>query len=194
MMRFSLVTLLSCLTLFVLGCEEQLTSPDAGSRAEAYTPDRFTGLDGAAKSGTLLNFTAPLSGRQEVDPVATNATGLAKFQLSADGSALSYTLIVANILNVRMAHIHLAPAGENGSVVVWLYPDAPPPMLIQGRSDGILAEGTITADDLTGPLAGMTLDDLIAAMSEGGTYVNVHTNAHPGGEIRGQIVHGSGVN
>jgi hypothetical protein len=53
--------------------------------------------------------------------------------------------------------------------------------------DGLLAEGTITAADLVGPLAGMSIDDLLAEMRAGNAYVNVHSEANPGGEIRGQI-------
>jgi hypothetical protein len=88
---------------------------------------------------------------------------------------------------VLMAHIHIGPAGVNGPVVVWLYPEGPPPQLIEGRFDGILAEGVITEADLVGMLAGMTMDDLVAEMLAGNTYVNVHTTQFPGGEIRGQI-------
>jgi hypothetical protein len=86
-----------------------------------------------------------------------------------------------------MAHIHLAPAGANGSVVAWLYPSSPPAQLIPGRSNGILAEGVITAANLIGPLAGGSMEDLLEAMQAGNTYVNVHTVQFPGGEIRGQI-------
>jgi hypothetical protein len=130
---------------------------------------------------------AHLSGGEEVAPVDTRATGQAVFRLSRDGESLAYRLIVANIENVTMAHIHLAPAGVNGPVVVWLYPDGPPPQLIEGRSSGVLATGTITADDLVGPLAGASLDDLLDAMRAGNTYVNVHTSQYPAGEVRGQI-------
>jgi hypothetical protein len=133
------------------------------------------------------NFRAHLAGRNEVSPVDTLAQGQAIFQLSKDGTELHYKLIAANIEDIFMSHIHMAPAGANGPIVVWLYPHAPPSQLIPGRFDGVLAEGTITAADLTGPLTGMGLDDLLAAMMAGDTYVNVHTTLHPSGEIRGQI-------
>jgi hypothetical protein len=131
------------------------------------------------------NFRTHLSGEEEVPAVDTRATGQAIFQLRSDG--LHYKLIVANIENVTMAHIHLAPAGANGPVVAWLYPDAPPPELIPGRFNGVLAEGVITSDDLVGPLEGQTLDDLVNEIKAGNTYVNVHTSQYPAGEVRGQI-------
>ncbi|MGH7711160.1 MAG: CHRD domain-containing protein, partial [Gemmatimonadaceae bacterium] len=67
-----------------------------------------------------------------------------------------------------------------------------------GRPNGGIAEGTITAANFIGPLAGMSMDDLLAEILAGNTYVNVHTNDgvapidtgpgdFPGGEIRGQI-------
>jgi hypothetical protein len=71
--------------------------------------------------------------------------------------------------------------------VAFLYPDAPPAQLIPGRSNGVLAEGVITADDLIGPLAGQSLDDLLDQIRAGNVYVNVHTTQFPGGEVRGQI-------
>lgn len=132
-------------------------------------------------------WTAHLSGGQEVMPVETRATGQAVLRVARDGESIAYTLIVANIEDVSMAHLHLAPAGENGPVVTWLYPeDGPPPELIEGRSSGILARGTITADDLVGPFAGADLDALLEAITAGEIYVNVHTTANPGGEVRGQ--------
>lgn len=141
-----------------------------------------------ALAASPRNFAAPLSGDQEVPAVDTDATGVAKFQLTADGDALTYRLNVANIENVTQAHIHQAPRGENGAVVVWLYPeDGPPAQLIEGRTDGTLATGTITADDFVGPLAGAEFDALIEVIREGNAYVNVHTKQFPGGEIRGQI-------
>jgi hypothetical protein len=62
----------------------------------------------------------------------------------------------------------------------------------------VVAAGTITAANLTGPLAGQPLSALVDAIEAGNTYVNAHTNDGvapvtgepgdiPGGEVRGQI-------
>jgi len=141
------------------------------------------------KKGTIVkNFTAHLSGDQEVPSNASLAQGQVIFQLSKDGSELSYKLIVANLENVQAAHIHLAPVGANGGVVVWLYPSGPPSVLIPGTTNGILAQGVITSANLVGALSGKTLTDLINEFNAGNAYVNAHTNpAYPGGEIRGQV-------
>jgi hypothetical protein len=135
------------------------------------------------------NFVAPLDWREEVPAVAvpTKATGLARFQLSPGGHQLEFKLIVANIENVTMAHIHRGARGEAGPVVVWLIPSGPPPQLIEGRSDGILATGTITEADLVGPLAGADFEELLDLIQSGLAYVNVHTGQNPPGEVRGQI-------
>jgi CHRD domain len=141
------------------------------------------------------NFVAHLSAREEVPTNASQAQGQAIFHLSADGTQLDYTLISANIDNVVFAHIHLAPAGVNGPVVAFLFGPVAPG---GGRFSGVLATGTITADDLIGPLAGESLTALLDAMLAGNTYVNVHTDDGvapvgtgpgdlPAGEIRGQI-------
>jgi hypothetical protein len=139
----------------------------------------------AAHAAGPAVFVAPADGAQEVPSVDTRARGNTVFQLREDG--LHYRLTVANVHDVTMAHIHRAPSGVNGPVVVWLYPDAPPPELIAGRSSGTLATGVITDDHLVGPLAGMGLEALLELLRSGEGYVNVHTAAYPAGEIRGQI-------
>lgn len=145
----------------------------------------FTGT--ATASAGPKNFRAHLAGENEVPAVDTVSQGQAIFQLSDDGTSLHYQLIVANLDDTLQSHIHVGPAGANGPVVAFLYPSAPPAQLIEGRFSGVLAEGDITAADLRGPLAGKTLDDLVAEMVAGNTYVNAHTVTNPGGEIRGQI-------
>ena len=100
-------------------------------------------------------------------PLFTIAQGQAIFQLSYDGAELAFKVIVANIDNVIGAHIHLAPAGQNGPIVLPLLgnPFIPDP----GETvNGILADATVTAADVSGPLAG-DLDALIAAIRAGDT-------------------------
>ncbi len=153
------------------------------SSCEKPEADSDLQVDAELKSGRkVLTFSAHLTGDQEVPATTTEAVGQAIFQLSKDRSELSYKLIVANIENVRAAHIHVAPAGSNGGVAVGLYLGP----TIPGRTDGILAEGIITSANV-GALAGSSLSGLIAKMVDGETYVNVHTDQYPGGEIRGQI-------
>jgi hypothetical protein len=140
-------------------------------------------------------YTAHLSAANEVPTNASLARGQAIFMLSADGTTIEYRLIVANLENPIAAHIHIAPEGVNGPVVAFLYGPTVPG---GARTSGVIATGTITAADLVGPLAGLSLSDLVAAMDAGDAYVNVHTNDGdpsttggpgdlPGGEIRGQI-------
>jgi len=152
-------------------------------------------LSGPAAGGENDNFVAVLSGAEEVPVNDSLGRGVAIFQLSDDGTELHYRLIASNIENVVAAHIHVAPLGVNGGVVAFLYGNAPAG---GGRIDGVLAEGTITAANLVGSLAGQPLSALVDAMRAGNTYANVHTNDgvaptntgpgdFPGGEIRGQI-------
>lgn len=167
--------LISALFLVAVSCDK----PEADSD--------FQGDLELKKGRQVLTFSAHLTGDQEVHDVTTEAVGKANFQLSKDGSELSFKLIVEGIENVTMAHIHLAGAGVNGLVVLWLYPQTGPPLLIPGYFEGMLASGTRTSANLVGPLAGQDLSALIDAMIEGGAYVNVHTSQYPAGEIRGQI-------
>jgi CHRD domain len=143
----------------------------------------FASITGA--EGTKLEAT--LSGKQQNPPIATPAHGSATFVLSKSGKSLTYRLWVADIENVSMAHIHIGPQGQEGPVAVWLYPSKPPAVVKEGKFTGVLARGTITASELLGPLQGKTVADLVDDIRAGTAYVNVHTTAHPAGEIRGQI-------
>ena len=118
----------------------------------------------------------------------SDAHGNAVFLFSNDGSKMEFKLMVNGLDNPTMAHIHVAPApGENGPPVLWLYPDAPPPVLIEGTFNGLLGRGIVTDANLTGAAGISSLAELRTAIEEGRAYVNVHTSAFPAGEIRGDI-------
>lgn len=128
-----------------------------------------------------IQFLAALDGDQEVPPVAGLAAGTASFTLSSDRSEITFVVNVEGIevSEITQSHLHVAPAGFNGPVVVNL----------TGAPSSLPLEGTVTADDLV-PNAGVgvvTWDDLIEAMLAGDVYVNVHTMGNPAGEIRGQL-------
>ncbi len=103
---------------------------------------------------------APDRRQRSAGPTLTNAAGQANFKLSNDGTELEYKLIASNIENVVAAHIHVGAEGVNGPVVAFLYGPAAPG---GGRTNGVLATGTITAANLVGPLAGQPLSALIDA-------------------------------
>lgn len=142
------------------------------------------GVVSPAASAQSTNFRAVLSGDGEVPPTDSLARGVATFKVSDDGTQLSYRLVLANIQDVVQAHIHVGASDVNGPVVVFLLHPADAP---DGRFSGVVAQGTVTAADLVGPLAGHPLSDLVAEMEAGNAYANAHTDLHQGGEIRGQI-------
>jgi len=114
---------------------------------------------------------AKLTGKNEVPPVNTQATGTAQFQLSSDGKELNYDLSAINLNGFMMAHIHQGKAGENGQPVAPLQ----------------MGKGKVTSSDLQGSLASKQISDLVDIIKNGQTYVNVHTDQNQNGEIRGQI-------
>ncbi len=133
-------------------------------------------------------FSASLSGKDEVSPTKSNATGTAKFQVNDNSSQVSYWVNITGIKKITGAHIHNGTTGQNGDVVVTLSKaksakgkDSPPTIGFTGN---------ITKDNLQGPLKGKELSDLVSLMSNGSAYVNAHTDKYPKGAIRGQI--GSG--
>ena len=129
------------------------------------------------------SFHAKLTGNDEVPSVKTKARGEVKFKLSSDGKELSYKLKVKNLEKTTAAHIHHGMKGKNGTPLANLFTGPKK----EGKFSGTLSEGTITAIDLSGDLMGKSIDDLVQLINAGNTYVNVHTDANPDGEIRGQI-------
>jgi plastocyanin len=119
-----------------------------------------------------------LSGANEVPAVTTAANG--QFNATVGASSLTWA-VQAYGVGITMGHIHLGAAGTNGPVIAFLFgPDA-------GGQNQINVSGTITEANFVGPMAGKEWSDFTAAMAAGQLYVNFHTKANPGGEIRSQI-------
>src|SRR5262245_15607184 len=139
-------------------------------------------------------FHAHATGDQEVPPRPSTGTADLDMMVVRNGQAIQFTLSVEGLSNVVAAHLHLGIAGQNGPVVVSRF--AAPAG--GGRASGVAAQGEVRAVDLEGPLAGMSLANLINQIKLGRIYMNVHTNDgvggidtgpgdFPNGEVRGQV-------
>jgi hypothetical protein len=117
----------------------------------------------------LVQFDLMLSGEEEVPSTGSQATAQASFMIDLATGAVEGQLTI-NGLTATAAHIHDAFAGVNGPILVGLVQDAGDPSLFTVPAGAML--------DTAG------IDRLLA----GALYVNAHSAANPGGEIRGQIL------
>ena len=141
-------------------------------------------LTSLAPSTVFANheFATNMTGQEEVPPVDTQTLG--ETILVQDlplNQTIHYFVNVTGIEGVTQGPIHSAAEGESGSIVGTLFNFEP-------SQSAVLENGTFAANNLEGPMQGKTIPDLIAAMKNGSTYVNVHTELNPGGEVRGQLV------
>jgi len=143
----------------------------------------LVGAFGALAGHTNTVLEADLDGRSEV---ATGAADMRLvgdpdgrgevyvFGIDGDPTTLCYVLLVDKIAPATAAHIHEAPAGTNGPVVVNL----------AAPGDGNAAD-CLTEDEAGKFVGGQTVADILANPSD--YYVNVHNADYPGGALRGQL-------
>ena len=118
--------------------------------------------------------TATMSGTVEVPAGDTDGTGSALVRLNPTEGFVCFRIIVQNVdFPLLAAHIHKAPDGVAGPVVVTLAPPAQ-----QGSSNNGAIKGCVTADPTL-------IRDIMANPSQ--YYVNVHNKQFPAGVIRGQL-------
>ena len=129
-------------------------------------------------------FEARLQGSEEVPPVDTHTRGKADFEFNRGKTELHFDLSVENGQRVQQAHIHCAAAGENGPIIIFLAGFHDKGWDVDGNWIG---DATATDANITNTACGSTLAEIAEAMADGRTYANVHSVAHPAGEIRGQI-------
>jgi glucose/arabinose dehydrogenase len=131
-------------------------------------------------------FGAILTGGEEVPPETTEASAVAQFALNPDGS-LSYELRATGpIQNATVAHIHLGARAQNGPVVLFLFS---PSGAQNFQAGDLISSGTAhDSDVIARPGFTPTLANLAERIRQGRAYANLHTTAHAGGEIRGQVV------
>jgi uncharacterized surface protein with fasciclin (FAS1) repeats len=130
---------------------------------------------------TEPDFTSILSGSEEVPSVSTDASGTASAVFNEDQTTLTIEGTYSNlsselaVVGESAGHIHEAPRGENGDVVLplTLTPDEDDP-----------TSGTFSATAPIGEGEGELSLDTLAAQDY---YINIHTVDNPSGEIRGQL-------
>jgi hypothetical protein len=131
---------------------------------------------------------ARLTGSQEVPAVTTTMKGWMAIRHDVKGDRMPFHLSIWKGNDVTAAHLHCAVAGQNGPVVVALSGD------VVGGYDinGTLAKSAIEDDNILPagagcPTAITSVETLKTAIENDQVYVNVHTVAHPSGEIRAQL-------
>ena len=121
------------------------------------------GIASMAVSAQSMKVT--LTGAQEVPPVMTSASGAGEIMVAPDGS-VSGTITTSGIEGT-MAHIHEAPMGQNGPVIIPF---------------------TKTSDNVWSAPAGAKLTDAqLQSLKSGNLYLNVHSATNKPGEIRAQL-------
>ena len=121
-------------------------------------------------------FSGPIDGGQEVPPLDLPGQGFSHFAFNPNKMELAYLIHVdTNSLTgpIAAAHFHNAAEGENGGIVRHITRD-----FVDGTAVGVWR----ATDALS------FSDDMIAELMAGNLYINVHTTAYPGGEIRGQVL------
>lgn len=117
-------------------------------------------------SSAFSRSNVKLSGDEEVPPVNTRASGSGMITVKNDLTVTG--AVKTSGVAATMAHIHMAPRGRNGPVII---------TLVQGKEKNtwLVPEGTKLSEGQYN------------AYRSGSLYVNVHSDANRGGEIRGQI-------
>lgn len=132
-------------------------------------------------------FDATLTGSGEVPAVDTTAGADLELRLTGDGTLVYRLRATADITGMTMSHLHLGARGQNGPIVAFLAEFDTPRDFKKGDT---IAEGELTDGDLI-PRPGFTdpvIVELVARMRQGRIYANLHTAAHPPGEVRGQVI------
>jgi hypothetical protein len=124
--------------------------------------------DKKASNTTMYNISATMNGAQESPAVTTSGTGTVTGTYDASTNTLTYNVSWSNLSgNATIAHFHgPAAAGTNASVIV--------PFTFAAGATSASGTATLTDAQETDLLNGLW-------------YANVHTAAHGGGEIRGQV-------
>lgn len=144
----------------------------------------FVLLVSSQAQAQTVNFTAALHGGNEVPGVSTGSVGTGTVSVNLATQVVTYRIDVYNMpVGTTASHFHVGAAGVSGPVVVNFTVPA-------NISNDYAITGTASASDLTVRAANgiNSWEDFIQSLLLGNVYMNVHSTANPGGEIRGQVV------
>ena len=146
-------------------------------------------------------FKARLKGVQEVPSISTGASGRFQLEINERTKVGRWKLRYGGLEgDVQQAHIHFAQKGVNGGITVFLCtnlgngpaggqmcPPSPGEVTGELRESDVSPNIPATAMARTQGIGTGEINELIKAIKQGVTYVNVHSTVWPGGEIRGQL-------
>lgn len=142
-----------------------------------------------AYANKAISLETKLTGFQETPAILTKGTGSFKWVLDKHEAAISYTLTFSNLSSpATVAHIHVGQAGVAGAPVAFLCGGGGKPAC--PKDGGTMTGKIMAADVLNVPAQGIhggSISDLVWIIRYGVAYVNVHSENHAGGEIRGQV-------
>ena len=145
----------------------------------------FTLLISTQAQAQTVTFTANLHGGNEVPGVVTGSAGTSTVTWNTATRTGTYRVDVFNMpVGTTASHIHVGAAGVGGPVVINFTVPA------GGISNDFGLTGTFACSDVVVRAAqGInSCEDFEQSLLLGNAYVNVHSTANPGGEIRGQLV------
>lgn len=168
---------------FAVACLFALMTAGCGGGGEKMPSSTSANTASKTDSVSLTTLNAVLSGAQEVPPTASAATGTATVTIDAARTAINVTMTTQGFTTpVTASHIHFGPLGTNGGILFSLFAA---PGVFPATLTKTLTSADFTPDAVHGII---TFADAVNAVLIGNTYINVHTQANLGGEIRGQLM------
>ena len=125
----------------------------------------------ASAASSTFTYKATCTGNNTVPPVSSKATGSVSIRLINQSYASGF-FYATNINQMTMAHLHAGAVGKNGPIIGWAFNSTYGPI-----------SGSIKASFTFNP----SLNNVSSLLAAGLVYFNIHTTAHPDGELRGQL-------
>jgi len=156
-----------------------------------------TGVVALTQDGGARRIREVMTGVKEVPVVSSTGHGVFTATINNEGTEIAYKLVFEGLETpITQSHIHLGPPNNTGNIDIFLCTNlangpagtqlCPGPDATEGTIEGVITAANVLPLPAQGIAAG-ELDEVIALMRAGVTYVNIHTVRSPAGEIRSQI-------